>query len=220
MGRAAGRKSKRWIKHNGARRLKPSASRQLTPDEELDIRDIMMGVMHDPFVHAKTILNGRTNFRNMFLAGLAGLRRQQEAMVRENKGHVNGSAARLRMLDRMSSDVIAEYGWRILTTWGWQETLARLSAALGYADGYGLPPTTTPQMVYDHIERPPEPEPEPPPEKREIELNTNLNPADMGKLWHTSRTELKGPMHEIAALSKAEDVKRGIKSGAVEIVEN
>ena len=215
----AERKSKRWVKFDPRRHRPRRTAGRLTPDEELDIHAIMQGVMDDPYVHAATILAGRTAFRNRFLAGLRGIRRQCEAMIAEGRGEMNGARARLRMVERMNAENIVEFAWTMLTTWGWRETLIKLSAEMGYPPEDGLPMTTTPAMVYDQLDRPPEDDPEPPEDEREVEINTNLSETAMRTFWDTSSRQIKGKVRDIKALSKREQVHRGLADGSIKIVD-
>lgn len=174
----------------------------------------LMPVMQDPFLHAETLAQGRTAFRNT----MAKAFRQQRMACRDAlaKGEsVQGADHLLKVLEKYGSDAALDLAWMLLAGIGWQNTLRCISTNVGFA----LPPNTTPDMVMRYLVQQDD-APDYGPDGPIMTVRSNLPEGRMSEMWRGSADERTGTMREILASSKLEEVNRGIASGDVRLVDD
>lgn len=173
----------------------------------------LMPVMSDSFLHAETLAQGRTAFRNT----MAKAFREQRMACRDAlaKGeNTHGANHLLAVLDKYGTDAALDLAWGLLAGPGWQNTLRCISTSVGFA----LPPNTTPDMVLRYLVQNDEAE-EHGPDGPIMTVRSNMDPSGMSDMWHGSATERTGTMREILASTKIEEVNRGLQSGDVHLVD-
>lgn len=174
----------------------------------------LMPVMSDPFLHAETVAQGKTAFRNTMTKAFRDQRLACRGALAKGEA-VHGANHLLQVLDKYGTDAALDLAWGLLAGIGWQNTLRGISTEVGFA----LPPNTTPDMVMRYLVQRDETE-DHGPDGPEMTVRSNMDPAGMSDMWHGSATERTGTMREILASSKIEEVDRGLAAGTHKLVDH